>query len=341
MDGASKPGLRNLITDVPGLKVGNSHDNFIKTGSTVLVGDAPFTASVHVMGGAPGTRETDLLAPDKTIDQIDALVLSGGSAFGLDACSGVMDGLRRMGRGFPVGLMRIPIVPGAIIFDLINGGNKAWDQNPYHELGRKALSNASHNFSIGTVGAGTGALAAMQKGGLGSASVVLANGYTIGALVVANPIGSVTCENGKHFWAAPFEVNGEFGGRGVNTDPTKLEQAHSPKENAMKVFGTEISNTTIAIIATDAPLSKPQCHRLAVTAHDGMARAIVPSHTPLDGDLIFGVSTSKGIVDHEIFRDLGAAAAACLSRAIARGVYEATAQENDILPTYKSSQANI
>ena len=136
-------------------------------------------------------------------------------------------------------------------------------------------------------------------------------------------------------------MNGEFGGRGVNTDPAKLEQAHSPKENAMKVFGTEISNTTIAIIATDAPLSKPQCHRLAVTAHDGMARAIVPSHTPLDGDLIFGVSTSKGIVDHEIFRDLGAAAAVCLSRAIARGVYEATAQENDILPTYKSSQANI
>jgi L-aminopeptidase/D-esterase-like protein len=117
-----KPGLRNLITDVAGLRVGSAQDYFIKTGSTVLVGNAPFTASVHVMGGAPGTKETDLLAPDKTVDQIDALVLSGGSAFGLDACSGVMDGLRKMGRGFPVGPMRVPVVPGAIIFDLINGG---------------------------------------------------------------------------------------------------------------------------------------------------------------------------------------------------------------------------
>jgi L-aminopeptidase/D-esterase-like protein len=192
----SRPGPRNLITDVAGLKVGNSQVNFFKTGSTVLVGDVPFTASVHVMGGAPGTKETDLLAPDKTVDKIDALVLSGGSAFGLDACSGVMDGLRKMGRGFPVGPMRVPIVPGAIIFDLINGGNKDWVENPYRELGREALSTASGEFPLGTVGAGTGALAAMQKGGLGSASVVLKNGYTVGALVVANPMGSVTTASG-------------------------------------------------------------------------------------------------------------------------------------------------
>ncbi len=157
MDGASKPGPRNLITDVTGLKVGNAQDDHIKTGSTVLVGDKPFTASVHVMGGAPGTKETDLLAPDKTVQEIDALVLSGGSAFGLDACSGVMDGLREMGRGFPIGAMRVPIVPGAIVFDLINGGNKDWAENPYRALGRAALKNATEGFQIGTAGAGTGA----------------------------------------------------------------------------------------------------------------------------------------------------------------------------------------
>ena len=336
MDVVSKPGPRNLITDVAGLKVGNSQVDFFKTGSTVLVGDAPFTASVHVMGGAPGTKETDLLAPDKTIDQIDALVLSGGSAFGLDACSGVMDGLRKMGRGFPVGPMRVPIVPGAIIFDLINGGNKDWIENPYRELGREALSSASSEFSLGTVGAGTGALAAMQKGGLGSASVILGNGYTVGALVVANPMGSVTTGGGKYFWAAPFEVGGEFGGMGIDPEQANFNKKQSLKEVAMMVFNAEMSNTTIAIVATDAPLSKTQCHRLAVTAHDGMARAIIPSHTPLDGDLIFGVSTSKGTVDYNIFRDVAASAAVCLSRAIARGVYEATTHADDILPTYRS-----
>ena len=333
----SRPGPRNLITDVAGLKVGNSQVNFFKTGSTVLVGDVPFTASVHVMGGAPGTKETDLLAPDKTVDKIDALVLSGGSAFGLDACSGVMDGLRIMGRGFPVGPMRVPIVPGAIIFDLINGGNKDWVVNPYRELGREALSTASCEFPLGTVGAGTGALAAMQKGGLGSASVVLKNGYTVGALVVANPMGSVTTASGKYFWAAPFEVDGEFGGMGVDPEHANFDGKQSLKEAAMMVFNAEMSNTTIAIVATDAPLTKTQCHRLAVTAHDGMARAIVPSHTPLDGDLIFGVSTTNGAVDYNIFRDIGAAAAICLSRAIARGIYEATSHADDILPTYRSS----
>jgi D-aminopeptidase len=333
-----KPGLRNLITDVAGLRVGSAQDYFIKTGSTVLVGNAPFTASVHVMGGAPGTKETDLLAPDKTVDQIDALVLSGGSAFGLDACSGVMDGLRKMGRGFPVGPMRVPVVPGAIIFDLINGGKKDWVENPYRELGRKALENVSLDFELGTVGAGVGALAAMQKGGLGSASVILENGYTIGALVVANPIGSVTSSSGKHFWAAPFELFDEFGGMGTDPETTNFSFKQSPKEMAMMISNVEMSNTTIAIVATDAPLSKTQCHRLAVTAHDGIARAIVPSHMPLDGDLIFGISTTRGVVDHNVFRDLSIAAASCLSRAIARGVYEATPQNGDILPTYKSSQ---
>jgi L-aminopeptidase/D-esterase-like protein len=336
VDGVFKTGPRNLITDVARLKVGNAQDDHIKTGSTVLVGDAPFKASVHVMGGAPGTKETDLLAPDKTVQEIDALVLSGGSAFGLDACSGVMDGLRDMGRGFAIGPMRIPIVPGAIVFDLINGGGKNWDENPYRALGRAALSVAGKDFSIGTAGAGTGAFAAMQKGGLGSASLVLPDGATVGALVVVNALGSVTTTGDTHFWAAPFEMDGEFGGAGPDSSAGHVRTQPSRKERAMMMLATQGANTTIAIVATDASLSKTQCHRLAVTAHDGMARAIVPSHTPLDGDLVFGVSTGSGDpVDQILFRDIAAAAAVCLSRAIARGVYEATPATNDLLPTYQ------
>ena len=338
---AVSKGPRNLITDVAGLRVGNAQDDHIKTGTTVLVGDKPFTASVHVMGGAPGTKETDLLAPDKTVQEIDALVLSGGSAFGLDACTGVMDGLRTKGRGFPIGDIRIPIVPGAIIFDLINGGAKDWDENPYRALGLAALENASAAFEIGTVGAGTGAMAAMQKGGLGSASLVLPDGTTVAALVAVNALGSVTTPGGRHFWAAPFEIDGEFGGAGPDPAGGYLAPEPSRKEQAMMLHATESANTTIAIVATDAPLTKIQCHRLAVTAHDGMARAIVPAHTPLDGDLVFGVATGDASdVDPNAFREIAAAGATCLSRAIARGVYAATAAKGDIIPTYQDLNGN-
>ena len=178
-----KPGPKNLITDIPGLLVGNAQDDTLKSGVTVLTADEPFAASVHVMGGAPGTRETDLLAPDKTVDKVDALVLSGGSAYGLDACSGVVDGLRAAGRGFAVGPAIIPLVPGAILFDLLNGGSKDWVENPYRALGRAAYDGATHDFRMGTIGAGTGALTAMIKGGLGSASLILDSGITVGALV--------------------------------------------------------------------------------------------------------------------------------------------------------------
>jgi D-aminopeptidase len=336
VDAAYKTGPRNLITDVTGLRVGNAQDDRIKTGSSVLVADAPFTASVHVMGGAPGTKETDLLAPDKTVQQVDALVLSGGSAYGLDACSGVMDGLRAMGRGFALGPLRIPIVPGAIIFDLINGGAKNWDENPYRALGRAALDAAGKDFALGTAGAGTGALAAMQKGGLGSASLILPDGTTLGALVAVNALGSVTTPGGQHFWAAPFEIGAEFGGLGPDPRGGLVRPEPSLKEQAMQMQAMAGTNTTIAIVATDAPLTKVQCHRLAVTAHDGMARAIVPSHTPLDGDLVFGVATgSDGSVDATAFRDIAAAGAICLSRAIARAVYAATPAAGDILPCYR------
>ncbi len=326
-----RPGPLNLITDVTGLRVGNASDPTLKSGTTVLTADAPFVASVHVMGGAPGTRDTDLLAPDKTVQQVDALVLSGGSAFGLDACSGVMAGLREAGRGFAVGDVTVPIVPGAILFDLTNRGDKNWDETPYSALGRQAFDAAATTFDLGTAGAGTGALTARHKGGLGSASIVLENGVTVGALVAVNPLGSVTTPGDRHFWAAPFEMEAEFGGLGP--DPDAAYRAAEPSLKA-KAMG---ANTTIAIVATDAPLTKPQCHRLAVAAHDGMARAIVPSHTPLDGDLVFGLSTTLAQTPMApmAFAPLGDAAAACLSRAIARAVFEATPAEGDLLPTYR------
>ncbi|WP_438981656.1 P1 family peptidase, partial [Lentibacter sp.] len=192
-------GPLNLITDVAGLRVGNASDLNIKTGCTVLVADAPFTAGVHIMGGAPGTRETDLLAADKTVEQVDALVLSGGSAFGLDAASGVADALRTQGRGFAVGDQTVPIVPAAILFDLINGGDKNWGENPYKRLGCEALANAAVSFELGRTGAGTGATTATLMGGLGSASVVMPSGHTVGALVAVNALGSATVGASKHF----------------------------------------------------------------------------------------------------------------------------------------------
>lgn len=331
------PGPKNLITDVPGLLVGNAQDDTLKSGATVLTADRAFTASVHVMGGAPGTRETDLLAPDKSVTHVDAVVLSGGSAFGLDACSGVSDVLRSLGRGYPVGDTIVPIVPGAIIFDLLNGGDKDWSENPYRALGRAAFEMASQEFALGTSGAGTGALAAMHKGGLGSASVVLDTGMTVGALVAANPLGSVTTPGDRHFWAAPFEIGDEFGGLGPDSAAGLGLPPVSRKSQAMRSARPDRTNTTIAVVATDAALSKPQCQRLAVAAHDGIARAVLPAHTPGDGDLVFGVSTGARALSSE--RELGLighAASLCLARAIARAIYLATPAEGDLLPCWST-----
>jgi D-aminopeptidase len=321
-------GPKNLITDISGLKVGNASDSHIKTGVTVLTADTPFTAGINVMGGAPGTRESDLLAPDKTVQQVDALVLSGGSAFGLDAASGVADALRAAGRGFAVGDQRVPIVPGAILFDLLNGGDKDWPDNPYKRLGAKALATADTHFDIGSTGAGTGAMLATRKGGLGSASAILPSGHTVGALVAVNALGDATVD-GTHFWAAPFEIGNEFGGHGpAPTIPPGLPPTKLASHNA---------NTTIAIVATDAALDQSQCTRLATAAHDGMARALVPSHTPMDGDLVFGVSTAAKPLNDPLADPLwlGHAAATCLARAIARAVYHATAAPNDPVPPYR------
>ncbi|WP_299628943.1 P1 family peptidase [uncultured Tateyamaria sp.] len=331
------PGPQNAITDVPGLRVGNAQDDSLKSGVTVLTADAPFTASVAVMGGAPGTRETDLLAPDKSVAKVDALVLSGGSAYGLDACSGVVAGLRAQGRGFKVGKAIIPLVPGAIIFDLLSGGDQSWSDTPYPALGRAAFDAATDRTDIGTVGAGTGAMTAMMKGGLGTASLTLDNGIIVGALVAANPMGSVTTPGDKHFWAAPFEIDGEFGGLGPDANAGLGRSLDSRKLTAM----IERTNTTIAIIATNATLDKAQCQRVAWAAHDGIGRACVPAHSPGDGDLVFAAATGDIALTNE--RDLaliGHAGALCLSRAIARGVHAATPAPNDLLPTWSMLNAD-
>ena len=327
------PGPRNLITDVSGLRVGHAQDDALKSGTTVLTADAPFTASYHVMGGAPGSRETDLLMPDKSVAQVDALVLSGGSAFGLDACSGVADALRAAGRGFAVGPVPVPLVPGAILFDLINGGTKDWSENPYRALGAQALKAASADFALGSVGAGTGALAGDVKSGLGSASCVLPGGAVVGALVAANPLGNVAAPDGA-LWAAPFETAGECGGLRP-TGATGLARVHQSAKLAAMMAHAERANTTIAVVATDAGLTKAQCQRMAIAAHDGITRAVVPAHTPMDGDLIFALSTA----DPDPAADLsliGHAAAMCLTRAIARAVLAATPAPGDLLPCWRA-----
>lgn len=328
-----RPGPRNLITDVAGLTVGNAHDARLKSGATVVLADRPAVAAVSVMGGAPGTRETDLLAPDKLVQTVDAVVLSGGSAFGLDAASGVADGLRAMGRGFAVGDQRVPIVPGAILFDLLNGGDKGWTDNPYKPLGRAALAASAAEFALGTEGAGFGATTDGLKGGLGSASALLDGGLTVGALVAVNALGSVTVGDGPRFWAAPWEMDGEFGGLGPATEFTP---GHEPAP--AKRLGEA---TTIAVVATDAILTQAEALRMATAAQDGLARAIVPSHTPFDGDLVFAIATGrKPLADPlaDPFR-LGHAAAAVLARAVARGVHAARAEPGDLVHTWAAKFA--
>lgn len=325
-----KPGKHNLITDVAGFRVGNAHDPDLRSGVTVLTADQPFAAAVHVMGGAPGTRETDLLAPDKLVAQVNALVLSGGSAFGLAACDGVMSGLLADGRGFAVGDTRVPIVPGAILFDLLNGGRKDWAENPYPALGRAAYHAARPDFTIGSAGAGFGAMTGWLKGGLGSASAVLDNGITVGALVAVNALGSPTVGDRRHFWAAPWELEDEFGGLGL---PGTFPAAAEP--SPMKRQGEA---TTIAIIATDAALDKPALHRLATVAHDGLARSLVPSHTLLDGDLVFAASSGKRPLTDPVADMflLGHAAASTLARAVARAVHAASPWPGDRQPCWQT-----
>ncbi|NNF91259.1 MAG: P1 family peptidase [Boseongicola sp.] len=322
-----RPGPWNTITDVPGLSVGQAGDATLKTGVTVLVGDKPMVAGVHIMGGAPGTRETDLLRPVATVERIDALILSGGSAFGLAAADGVMAGLRSDGRGYEAAGHRIPIVPAAILFDLANGGEKNPEANPYPALGAKAYRARGSDVACGSFGAGTGATVAGLKGGIGTASAIMPDGTTVGALVAVNALGQVTVGDGPHFWAAPFEEDSEFGGLG------SAPAFGVPVRTKFDTSG----NTTIGIVATDAALTKGQATRLAIAAHDGIARSIVPAHTPMDGDLIFAASTGRReLADHEQLL-IGHVAATCVARAVARAIFHATPAPNDRYPVWSEA----
>ena len=316
--------IKNLITDVPGIRVGNAHDAKLASGVTAAVFDAPAVASVAIHGGAPGVRDTALLEPEESVERVDALVLSGGSAFGLDAMGGVLAHLRSEGRGFAVGDIRVPIAPGAVIFDLGVGGFSEWSgPAPWWDLGRKAAADARLDFELGTTGAGFGATTSNVKGGLGSASGFTAAGLGVGALVVVNAVGSVLIGDGPHFWAALDERSDEFGGLGCPSHISASALAPSIKGGG----AAPRENTTIAIIATDAVLDKAKAKRVAVMAHDGIGRAIRPSHAPMDGDLVFAAATGRSGRSPNLpeLTDIGRVAAECLARAIARAIFEAIA----------------
>ncbi len=312
--------MRNLITDVAGLRVGSAQDESLGSGVTALVFDEPATASIAVGGGAPGLRDAALLELDMTVEKIDALVLSGGSAFGLDSPGGAQAFLREQGRGLLIGDQRVPLAPGAILFDLLNGGDKSWrGQPPYWALGYEAARAAAEDFALGSQGAGFGATLADLKGGLGSASAATPDGFIVGALVAVNAVGQATIGETCHFWAAPYERDAEFGGRG-------WPAAFAPEQLALKMKGAAPQNTTIAIVATDADLTKAQAKRVAIMAQDGVARALRPAHAAMDGDTVFAAATGRARRGADVLEltRLGAVAADCLARAIARAVYEAT-----------------
>lgn len=316
--------MRNLITDVRGVLVGNAQDEAAATGVTVALFERPSIASVAVLGGAPGTRDTALLEPGMTVEHVDAVVLSGGSAWGLSAADGAMSWLAAEGRGFPVGGYRVPIVPQAILFDLANGGDKPFARGegeaPYRDLAARAAAGAAAEFTLGSAGAGYGATTANLKGGLGSASARAATGQVVGALVAVNAVGSATIGDGPHFWAAPYEHGLEFGGRG-------WPPAIPHEDLSLRFKGSPGANTTIALVATDAALTKAQAKRMALCAHDGLARALRPVHAPLDGDVVFAAATGHSGAPSDAFAltELCATAADVLARAVARAVYCATA----------------
>ena len=322
----ARPGPLNLITDVPGLKVGQAHDAAARTGVTVIVPDDRSVCAVDVRGGGPGTRETDALSPENLVEAVDAVVLSGGSVYGLAAADGVTAWLGARGRGFGMvdrdGVPKSPIIPAAVLYDLANGGDKDWGMNPpYRDLGIGAIQAASADFTLGSFGAGFGAMAGALKGGVGSASIVSADGFTVGALAAVNSFGSVTVPGSAAFWAAPYEIDGEFGGL-----PLGDARAGPDDWGAAKADPQARANTTIAVVATDAVLTPAQARRIAVMAQDGLARAIRPAHAPFDGDVVFALATGRrplGDAPDVVLTRLGALAADCLARAIARGVFAA------------------
>jgi D-aminopeptidase len=316
-------GPLNLLTDIGGLRVGHVNNADIATGVTAIVFDVANIAACVVRGGAPGGRGTSDLEPEMLIGGIDVCLLSGGSVFGLDAAGGAVSYLRSQNRGLAIGAVRVPIAVQAITFDLLNGGNKDWGRMPpYWEMGYRATEVAAIGaFPLGSVGGGYGATTATLKGGLGSASTLTASGVRIAAIAVVNAVGTATIGDGPHFWAAPFEIGNEFGGLG---HPSHL----SPRDRAPRMKRGTPPSTTIALVVTDAILTKAETKRLAIMADDGLARAVRPAHAPMDGDTLVAVSTLQKAVDTRspvALTELGQAAGDCLARAIARGVFAASA----------------
>lgn len=323
----ARPGPTNSLIDVAGLQVGCAEDMAALTGVTVVVPDERSVCGMDVRGGGPGTRESDALAPENLVDAIDALVLAGGSVYGLGAADGVTAAMGAEGRGFGLvdlpGVPRSPVVPAAILYDLANGGNKAWtDAPPYADLGKRAYVSRGRAVPLGNAGAGLGAKAGALKGGQGSASIVTADGYTIAALACVNCWGSATMPNSRAFWAYAFEIDGEFGG--VNPDSDLMFDAED--WGGAKVNSQPRANTTIACVAVDADLTPAECKRVAQMASAGLARAIRPVFAPFDGDVVFALATAaRKAPEPRAFAvaRFGALAADCLARAVARGVYQA------------------
>ena len=310
----------NLITDVEGVRIGSADDERLASGVTVVLFDEPAVASVAINGGAPALRDAALLEPEMTVERVDGFVLSGGSAFGLDAAGGVMAYLAEIGRGFEHRGARVPIVPGGSLFDLLNGGDKAWGAKPpYWDMGFKAASTASVGFALGTAGAGFGATTYDLKGGQGSASAVTSSGFRVGALVAVNSVGRATRGQSLHFWAAPYERESEFGGLGFG--PKHIED-----HLALRLKSDTPSSTDLAVIVTDAALTTTQLKRVAMMAQDGFALALRPAHAPMDNDVVFAAATARASAAPDLrdLTEIGMLSAECVARAVARGVYEAS-----------------
>jgi L-aminopeptidase/D-esterase-like protein len=331
---SARPGPFNLITDVVGLKVGAAHDVEAATGVTVIRAERRAVAAVAVAGGGPGTRETDALGPDTLVDAVDAIVFSGGSVYGLAAADGVAAALGAAGQGFALfpnsEVPPSPVVPAAILYDLANAGNKKWGETPpYRALGMAALKDAKAQFALGRAGAGFGARAGLHPGGVGSASVVTHDGIVVGALAAVNSHGSVKMPGTDVYWAWPYEQNAEFGGTRPAGQTFDLDDWGDAKSNpGLKPLPPMAgrTNTTLACVATNVALKPAEAQRVARMAQAGIARAVRPAFAPFDGDVVFCLSTA-GMERPDnrpfVLARIGELAAACLARAIARGVHEA------------------
>lgn len=327
-----RPGSRNLITDIAGLSVGQAVDEKARTGVTVVLCTDGWPAGVDVRGGAPGVRETEVLAPENLVGRAHAIVLAGGSVFGLAAADGVASALSQRGVGLHLksDSLAIPIVPCAVLHDLANGGDKDWGATPpYRELALRAVRSAGSDIVLGSTGAGRGAMAGLLSGGIGSTSLELGEGLIVGALVAVNCVGSVLMPDGKTYWAWPFEIDGELGGAAPPAAPMDVSDPAPDGSRLTEIGRLQAgANTTIGVIATTADLSTAECKRVAMMAHDGIARAIRPAHTPFDGDTLFALASSAVTIGRAPLRSaqlarIGSAAADCVARAVARAVHHA------------------